>query len=104
MCELNAQDPFLKGPRKNKGPSGLELANLNAGMALRVSDAKGSPLASLGLRLDSWLNRIGAASPWLKAHASVAKLPLVEFGPALMWFGPTHRWIFGANVSVKFGK
>ncbi|MDD2773428.1 MAG: hypothetical protein PHP45_07005 [Elusimicrobiales bacterium] len=84
--------------------SGTELANLDAGACLRASDARGSPLVSLGLRLDGLLDRFAASGGWVKSHVSAAKLPPVEFGPVVFWYAPEHVWLWGMNISVKFGK
>ena len=82
---------------------GTELVNMDIGVLMNTGDAKGSPLAMLGLRLDGLLAK-AVSGDWSKNHITAASLPPVEFGPAFSWYAPEHLWIYGANLSVKFGK
>lgn len=83
--------------------AGLELVNLNAGAMVDNDSVKGSPLLAFGLRADNLLKKVLLSSEWLKTHATGASLPPLEAGLALSWFSPTHTWIYGINVAVKFG-
>jgi len=83
--------------------AGMELVNLNGGALYDNDSTKGSPLLLLGLRADNLLKKALLSSEWLKAHATGASLPPLEAGLALSWFAPTHTWIYGINIAVKFG-
>ncbi|MFA6582678.1 MAG: hypothetical protein WCS77_00120 [Elusimicrobiaceae bacterium] len=82
---------------------GTELITLNAGAAINVADGKGSPLASIGCRLDGMLKK-STAGEWAKTHITTAELPPIEFAAAGMWYAPEHTWTLGVNLAVRFSE
>lgn len=83
--------------------AGLELVNLNAGAAINAADGKGSPLFTVGFRLDGILQK-STAGEWANAHVTTAKLPPVELAAAGMWYAPEHVWTLGVNLAVRFSE
>lgn len=63
-----------------KGRTGAEYVNLDFGAGYNSETRKGKPILITGLRVDSFLAKIGTLSPRIQT----AKFPALEIGPTMM--------------------
>lgn len=79
-----------------------EIANLNIGGVINADDTThGSPYTGIGLRLDSVLAKTFSGT-WSKTHISTASLPTMELMLGTTWYSPTHEWLIGPSLAIKF--
>jgi len=96
-------------PIKTFHKNNVEYLSLGAGYIKNVDIGdKDSPLLQLGFRLDNLMNLIDKTD-WGKKHIVSAKLPTLEFGPALTtWFEKknngnwTIKIYYGVNIAIGF--
>ena len=80
---------------------GIEFAAVDVGAAA-YSDSlsHGYAFTSIGLRVDSIVDRAIGISKWSKTHISSAKLPTIEAGVGAILI--TAKVVPGANLAIKF--
>lgn len=77
--------------------SKAEYANFNIGVVYSSDKRQADFMASVGIRLDSVLAKIGTKWPNLKT----AKLPPLEVGPFCSY--GFNKWMYGGMISLRLG-
>ncbi len=77
--------------------SGVEYANFNGGVVYSSDKKRADFMASIGIRVDSVISKVGTKWPNFKT----AKLPPLEVGPFVSYgFG---RFMWGGMISLRLG-